>query len=256
MIRACVQYRTLIKNLVLKDLKLKYRGSTLGVVWSLLRPLLLIGVYTLAFKYVVRIPMENYAHFLLIGVLSWNFFQGAAMASTAAIIDNHSLIKKVRFPRQTLPIATVLFNFAQFLLALGVFVPLFFLLSPVRLQWVALLFLPLLVLHLIFTIGVALLLSALTASFRDVSHLTEVGLVLVFWITPIVYPVSMVPPAYQALAPLNPLAAFAIAYQDLLFFGRLPDPGVALAVLAWTAALVGVGQLTFRWYDPAFAELV
>jgi ABC-type polysaccharide/polyol phosphate export permease len=256
MIRACVQYRTLIKNLVLKDLKLKYRGSALGVIWSLLRPLLLIGVYTLAFKYVVRIQMEHYAQFLLIGVLPWNFFQGAAMASTDAIIDNHNLIKKVRFPRETLPVATVLFNFAQFLLALAVFLPVFFLFSPGPIHWAALLVLPLLLLHLLFTIGVALLLSAVTSSLRDVAHLTEVGLVLVFWVTPIIYPITMVPPAYRALVQLNPLAAFAIAYQDLLFFGRLPGLGVVLALVVWTAALCAAGRLTFKWYDPAFAELV
>ena len=120
----------------------------------------------------------------------------------------------------------------------------------------SLLFLPLLLLHLLFTIGVALLLSALTSSFRDVAHLTEVGLVLVFWVTPIIYPISMVPPAYRALVQLNPLAAFAVAYQDLLFFGRLPSLGVVLALVVWTAALCAAGHLTFKWYDPAFAELV
>jgi lipopolysaccharide transport system permease protein len=178
------------------------------------------------------------------------------MASTDAIIDNHSLIKKVRFPRQTLPVATVLFNFAQFLLALAVFLPIFFLSGPAPIHWGSLLVLPLLLLHLSFTIGVALLLSAVTSSFRDVAHLTEVGLVLVFWVTPIIYPVSMVPPAYQPLVQLNPLASFAIAYQDLLFFGRLPSFGVVVVLLVWTAALCVAGHLTFKWYDPAFAELV
>lgn len=256
MLRACYQYRTLIKNLVLKDLKLKYRGSVLGVVWSLLRPLLMIGVYTVAFKYVVRIKMENYSFFLLIGLLPWNFFQGAAMASTQSVIDNYNLIKKVYFPRQTLPVATVLFNFAQFLLALAVFIPVFLLFSPVPVHWVALGLVPLLALHLLFTIGAALLLSALTSSFRDVEHLTEVGLVLLFWVTPIIYPIAMVPAPFQALMKLNPLASLAMAYQDLLFYGRLPELAVALVLLAWTAALFTAGYLTFKWYDPAFAELV
>ena len=128
MLKECIKYRSLIKNLVLKDLKLKYRGSVLGVIWSLLRPLMLIAVYTVAFKYVVRIKMENYAFFLLVGLLPWNFFSGAAMAATEAVIDNANLIKKVYFPRETLPMAPVLFNFAQFLLALAVWMlsPYFF----------------------------------------------------------------------------------------------------------------------------------
>jgi ABC-type polysaccharide/polyol phosphate export permease len=256
MIRECVQYRTLIKNLVLKDLKLKYRGSVLGVIWSLLRPLMLIGVYTLAFKFVVRIKMENYTYFLLIGLLPWNFFSGAAMASTDSIIDNANLIKKVYFPRETLPIATVLFNFAQFLLALLVFIPFFMVLGAFSFHWATFLFIPLLALHLVFAIGVALLLSALTSSFRDVAHLTEVGVVLFFWVTPIIYPISMVPAHFQWLMKMSPLASFAIAYQEILFWGRLPELLVLFSLVSWTVILFISGYLVFKWYDPAFAELV
>lgn len=256
MLQECIHYRSLIKNLVLKDLKLKYRGSVLGVIWSLLRPLLLIGVYTLAFKFVVRIKMENYAFFLLVGLLPWNFFSGAAMASTEAITDNANLIKKVLFPRETLPIATVLFNFAQFLLALIVFIPLFIFMGTFTLQWVTFLFIPLLVFHLLFAIGTAFCLSALTSSFRDVAHLTEVGLVLFFWVTPIIYPITMVPNQFQWLMKISPLTAFAVSYQDILFWGRIPDLIIMGTVLCWSTAIFFGGYLLFKWYDPAFAELV
>jgi lipopolysaccharide transport system permease protein len=256
MLQECIEYRSLIKNLVLKDLKLKYRGSVLGVIWSLLRPLMLIAVYTVAFKYVVRIKMENYAFFLLVGLLPWNFFSGAAMASTEAVIDNANLIKKVYFPRETLPIASVLFNFAQFLLALAVFIPLFFFMGAFPLTWAILLFFPLLALHLLFALGTALCLSALTASFRDVAHLTEVGLVLFFWVTPIIYPITMVPFQYQNLMKLSPLASFAVGYQDILFWGRIPEILVVGSILCWTIAVFFFGYLLFKWYDPALAELV
>ncbi|MFH0788700.1 MAG: ABC transporter permease [Pseudomonadota bacterium] len=256
MLQECIKYRTLIKNLVLKDLKLKYRGSVLGVVWSLLRPLMLIGVYTLAFKFVVRIKMENYTFFLLIGLLPWNFFSGAAMASTNSLIDNANLIKKVYFPRETLPIATVLFNFAQFLLALAVFIPLFFFMGAFSFQWVTFLFLPLLAFHLLFTIGISLGLSSLTSSFRDVAHLTEVGVVLLFWVTPVIYPLTMVPVDFQWIMKISPLASFTMAYQDILFWGRVPDPWAIASLVCWSAVLFWVGSLTFKWYDPALAELV
>jgi ABC-type polysaccharide/polyol phosphate export permease len=252
----CFNYRSLIKNLVLKDLKLKYRGSVLGIVWSLLRPLLMIGVYTLAFKFVVRIQMENYVYFLLVGLLPWNFFQGAVMASTGSIIDNGNLIKKVLFPRAALPVSTVLFNLAQFLLALAVFLPLFFFLGGLSWHWQILLFFPLVGLHLLFTTGIALLLSALTSSFRDVVHLTEVGLILLFWVTPIIYPITMVPVNYQSLMKLNPLASFAIAYQEILFWGRIPEPLILDSLVGWTLAFFIFGSLIFKWYDPVFAELV
>lgn len=256
MFKDCYKYRFLIKNLVLKDLKLKYQGSVLGVVWSLLRPLLMIGVYTLAFKFVVRIQMENYVYFLLVGLLPWNFFQGAVMASTGSIIDNGSLIKKILFPRATLPISTVLFNLAQFLLALAVFLPLFFLLGGLSFQWKIFLFFPLVVLHLLFTTGIAFLLSALTSSFRDVVHLTEVGLILLFWVTPIIYSITMVPAKFQYLMKLNPLAAYAIAYQDILFWGRMPEPLILGSLAVWTFAIFIFGSVVFKWYDPFFAELV
>jgi ABC-type polysaccharide/polyol phosphate export permease len=256
MLQECLQYHSLILNLVLKDLKLKYRGSVLGVIWSLLRPLLLIGVYTLAFKFVVRIKMENYTFFLLVGLLPWNFFSGAAMAATDAIIDNANLIKKVYFPRETLPIATVLFNFAQFLLAMAVFIPLFFFMGAFSFHWTTCLFLPLLLLHLMFAIGLALLLSALTSSFRDVAHLTEVGVVLIFWVTPIIYPITMVPSEFQWVMKMSPLASFAIAYQEILFWGRIPELLVLSSIIIWSAALLVLGYRVFKWFDPAFAELV
>jgi ABC-type polysaccharide/polyol phosphate export permease len=252
----CYNYRYLIKNLVLRDLKLKYRGSALGVVWSLLRPLLMIGVYTLAFKFVVRIQMENYVYFLLVGLLPWNFFQGAVMASTGSITNNGNLIKKVLFPRATLPVSSVLFNLAQFLLALAVFLPLFFIIGGLPFQWVFLLFFPLLIFHLLFTIGISLLLSALTASFRDVVHLTEVGLVLLFWVTPIIYSITMVPSNFQFLMKLNPLASYAIAYQDILFWGRIPETLILASLAFWTFTIYLLGSLVFKWYDPSFAELV
>jgi lipopolysaccharide transport system permease protein len=256
MLQECITYRSLIKNLVLKDLKLKYRGSVLGVIWSLLRPLMLIAVYTVAFKFVVRIKMDNYAFFLLVGLLPWNFFSGAAMASTTSILDNANLIKKVYFPRETLPIATVLFNFAQYILALVVFIPIFFFMGAFPLTWAALLFFPLLALHLLFAVGTALCLSALTSSFRDVAHLTEVGLVLFFWVTPIIYPITMVPPKYQSLMKLSPLASFAVGYQDILFWGRIPELLVSSSILCWSMVVFFVGYLLFNWYDPALAELV
>lgn len=256
MLAELVTYRHFVKNLVFKDLKLKYRDSVLGVVWSLLNPLLMLLVYTLAFKVVLRIQMEHYAYFLMVGLLPWTFFSGAVLSSTTTITGNASLMKKVYFPRETLPIATVLFNFAQFLLALAVFLPSLALLSGITLGWTALLFIPVVLLHLAFTIGVAFGLSALTASFRDLAHLTEVALLLLLWVTPIMYPVTMAPPELQLLFRASPLAAFTIAYQDVLFWGRVPDALVVGPMVGWTvAALVG-GQAIFRWQSPVFAEEV
>jgi ABC-type polysaccharide/polyol phosphate export permease len=251
-----LRYRALVKNLVFKDLKLKYRDSILGVVWSLLNPLLLLVVYTVAFKSILRVQTENYPYFLLAGLLPWNFFASSLTASTQAITGNANLIKKVYFPRETLPIATVLFTFSQLLLALAVFLPALLLISGVRPHWTAILFIPLLLFHVLFTLGLAFILATCTAFFRDVAHLTEVAVVLLFWMTPIVYPATMAPEKLQLVFKLSPPAAFAIAYQDVLFWGRLPEELVLATLLGGTfAALLG-GYALFHRFSPAFAEQV
>ena len=251
-----LRYSPLVKNLVFKDLKLKYRDSVLGVVWSLLNPLLMVGAYTFAFKFILQVQTENYAYFLLVGLLPWNFFSSSLIASTQAIAGNSHLIRKVYFPREALPIATVLFTFAQFLLALAVFLPALLLVSGVRLHWAAVLFLPLLLVHLLFTLGLAFVLATCTVFFRDVAHLVDVAVMLLFWMTPIIYPVTMAPATLQLFFKLSPPSAFAIAYQDVLFWGRVPEGLVLSTLLGWTAAALLGGLAVFRRYSPAFAEEV
>ena len=250
------EYRAFVWNLVFKDLKLKYRDSFLGVVWSLVNPLLMLTVYSFAFKFVLRVSVDNYPYFLLAGLLPWNFFSASLLASTGAITGNGSLIKKVYFPTETLPVATVLFCFAQFLLALVVFLPALVLISRAPLGWNSLLFFPLVLLHFLFTLGLAFALSALTTPFRDIAHLVEVALVLLFWVTPIIYSVDMAPKRLQAVFKASPLAAFTIAYQDVLVSNRIPEGLVIWTLLGWTVATLLTGSAIFRAHSPSFAEEV
>ena len=254
MLRDLVRHRALIRNLVLKELTLKYRGSILGVAWSLVYPALLLLVYTLAFRHVMKVPVPHYPFFLLVALLPWNFFAAAATAATGAIVFNGPLLRKAAFPREALPIASVLFVFAQLLLALAVFLPALALPSGPGLKWTAVLLAPLLLLHVLFTTGVALILAALTTAWRDVAHFTEVALILVFWLTPIVYPVEMVPGIWRSALALSPPAAFAAAYQDVLFWGRLPAWTTAASTLVSTVATVGLGLVVFRAMSPTFVE--
>jgi homopolymeric O-antigen transport system permease protein len=251
-----VTYRSCIKNLVFKDLKLKYRDSFLGFLWSLLNPLMMLAIYTLAFKHIFRVKLDNYPFFLLVGLMPWHFFAGSVSASTQSIIGNASLLRKVYFPREILPIATVLFTFAQFLLALAVVLPASIFIFGMSVKWPALLFLPLLLMHVVFTIGIGFALSAMTTFFRDVAHFTEMALMMLIWVTPIMYSAEMAPPGLQAFFAVSPLAAFAISYQDVLYRGIVPPSSVLLVAAAWTiVALVG-GLTIFRWNSPAFAEAV
>lgn len=255
-LRDLFRYRGLIHNLVLRDLKLKYRGSILGIIWSLLNPLLTLAVYSFAFHTVLRVQMESYPYFLLVSLLPWQFFSSSLLASTGSIVYNAHLIRKVYFPRETLPVSTVLFALAQLLLSFAVFLPVLMAFSARPLGWALLLSIPVLLLHVVFTAGLALLLSALTTAFRDVAHLTEVAVLLLFWVTPIVYPVTIAPAALQQLFKVNPLAAFAIAYQDVLFWRRVPEAIVLASIVVSAAVALLGGLVVFRRMSPGFAERV
>src|SRR6266542_3490902 len=162
------RYRELIRNLVLKDLKLKYRDSVLGFLWSLANPLLLILVYSFVFGHILRGGPPNFTYFLMVGILPWNFFAQSLMMSTGSVLDNGNLIRKVAVPMEVFPVATVLFNLAQYLLALIVLFPMAFIFFGVLPSWSWLAFFPILALHVLFTLGACFVVATATVFFRDV----------------------------------------------------------------------------------------
>lgn len=252
-----VRYRTLVRNLVAKDLTLKYRGSALGFLWSLLNPLLMIAVYSLAFRYIVRIDVPDYPARLVTALLPWTCFATSCVMATGSIVDNGGLIKKIAFPRLVLPLATVLFNVAQLLVAFLVFLPLLYLVLRGARSWTGLLLLPLaLGAQVLFLVGVAQVLATATVFFRDVRHLVEVGLQILFWLTPILYPLSLAPEPLQLLLRLNPMTGFVLLYQAVLLDGTLPDLLTLLQVAFVVVAALGLGNVVFGRWSPRFAEHV
>jgi ABC-2 type transport system permease protein len=247
-------YRSLLKALVLKDLKLKYRGSVFGFLWSLANPLLMIVVYTLAFTFILGIRSEMFVFYLMLGQLAWTFFAGSLMMSTASIVDNSGLLRTVVFPRAILPIATVLFNFAQYLLTIAVFLPLMFAWYRIPLAEPMILFPVVLVLHVMFTIGIALILATTTVFFRDVRHLVEVALAVLFWLTPIVYELERVPERLRLLILLSPMSPFVIGYQKLFFFREWPEATVWLVAVTYAVGAFVVGVALVLAFEDRFTE--
>ncbi len=251
--KALFGYRELVRCLIAKDLKVKYRGSYLGFLWSLLHPLSLILVYSLVLKYVM--DARGIEPLLVItGVIPWVFFANTLTGSTESILSNSNLVKKINFPREILPISTVLFHFAQFLLALLVFIPAVIVLKggvPATLF-----FFPVVAaLHWLFTLGAALLLSAVTTFYKDVRYLTEVSMMLVFWITPVLYHYGIVAEkGLLSLFRLNPLSPFFFSYQNAVFFERPPLLEHWLTMLAWTGLSLVLGVAIFRRTRDSFAE--
>ena len=253
-IAGLIRYRELLKNLVLKDLKLKYRGSVLGFLWSLVNPLLMIGVYAVAFTYILRTSVEGFVFFLLLGILPWSFFVSSANMSTGAIIDSGSLMRSVRFPPAILPIATVLFNLAQYLLTIVVFLPLMLLVYRVPPSGPMLLYPVFLGLQVMFTVGIALLLAAGTAFFRDVRHLLEIALSILFWLTPIVYPLTQVSAGLRGIILLTPLSPFIVAYQQIFYYRQWPDAEVWLLATVYAFGALWAGVRVFLAVEDRLSE--
>jgi ABC-type polysaccharide/polyol phosphate export permease len=249
-------YRHLLRNLVAKELQLKYRGSVLGFAWSILIPILMIAVYALAFTYVMNVDTPRFVLYLLIGLLAWNFFGGAIGGATEAVSSGGSLLKSVVFPRAVLPLSVVLFNLVQYLLTLAVFLPVMLLVYGVRPTWLMLLFPVFLVLQVLFITGLALGLSAATALFRDVRHLVDVGIGMLFWATPIIYEMKRVPEQVQFLALLSPAAPFIRAYQDIFYYGTMPELTIWVVAICYAFGGFVCGLSVFLAYEGRFSELV
>jgi ABC-2 type transport system permease protein len=247
-------YRHLLLNIVAKDLKLKYQRSVLGFAWSLLNPMIMIGVYTVAFTVVMRLPTSRFVLFILIGLLAWNFFSGTVSGATEAVTGNASLLKSVVFPRVVLPFSAVLFNLAQYLLTLAVFLPAVLLVYGVPPAPRMLLFPVFLVLQAVFTAGLTLLIATAATVYRDVKHLVEVGLGIFFWATPIIYEPTMIPAPFQQLALLSPTASYVRAYQDLFYYGVVPDLAIWLVAIVYAAGMFVCGLSVFLACEDRFPE--
>ena len=266
-----VRYRPLIQTLVVRELKARYRGSVLGFFWSFANPLLLLLVYTFVFSVVLRgfrpVDIEPYALFLFCGLLPWTWFSSALTESANALLANGNLIKKVLFPAEVLPIVAVLSHMVHFFLALPILAAalIFYRTTP---GFVELLWLPVVVaVQFVFTLGLALILAALTVHFRDLKDLLANLLTLWFFGTPIIYPMSLVaergpslmglPPLGKVLMDLNPFAHLAISYQEVLFYDG--PFGHWKWLLALGVVSVGLFLLGFGLFDrlrDSFAEEV
>ncbi len=250
------EYRQLIRSLVAKDLKLKYRGSVLGFMWSLVNPLMMLGVYSFAFGVILHANTDGFVFRLLIAILAWSFFSGSLMMSTGAIVDNAGLLKSVLFPRVVLPVSSVLFNFAQYVLTTIVLVPVMLVVYRIPVTPHVLLFPVFLALQVLFTIGLALALSATAAHLRDTRHLLDVALSMLFWTTPILYSLSQAPAWARPLILLSPMSPFIVAYHRVFYQHTWPGLEVAAVAVVYAAGALAGGLWVFLRSDARFTELI
>jgi lipopolysaccharide transport system permease protein len=248
-------YRDLIIALTQKELKIRYKRSFLGYLWSIANPLALALVFFIAFKIFMRIQIDNYTLFLIAGLFPWQWFSNSVNGSAVVLVGNSSLIKKIKFHPEVLVAASVLNDMLHFLLSIPVIIAFVFFygLTP-TLSWI--IGIPvLLILQFIITFGFSLAVSALNLFFRDLERIVFIFTTLMFYVTPIIYSEEMVPPAYKNLILLNPLTMMIVGWRNLLMNGTLNAGDIAISFLS-SILFAAAGYLIFRRLRWRFAEVL
>jgi ABC-type polysaccharide/polyol phosphate export permease len=253
-LRELYAYRVLVQTLVVRDLKGRYRGSILGLFWTLLNPLLYMGVYTLVFSNYIRVEIERYPAFLLCGLLPWIWLSSSLLMGATSIVEGGSLVKKVFLPPQVLPTVTVIVNFVNFLLGFPLLLVLLALFG-VEPGW-GLVGLPLItVAQFVFTLGLTLIVAAASVRYRDIPHILAHLVTFWFFLCPILYPATQVPEHFRFLVSINPFSVFVVGYQAALLDNKVLWSAMGEMILLSALALV-LGMVVFGRFRWSFAEEV
>lgn len=244
-------YWPLLNELVVRDLKLKYRRSFLGYLWSLLNPLLMMAVMSLVFSYMFRFDIPNFPLYLICGQTLWTFFNESTTMAMHSVMANGSLIRKVYIPKYIFPISRVLSSFVTMSFSL-VAIVIVMLVTKVPFTPAVLLFpIPLFFL-LLFCMGVGMVLSALSVYFRDIVHLYGVLTLAWMYLTPIFYPISALPPEITWVVKLNPMYHYITFFRELVLYGRTPGWAIWTGSILSGVVFLVLGTLCFRKLQKNF----
>lgn len=255
--RALWTYRGLLGSFTLRELQVRYRQAALGFLWAVLQPLALAAVTTLVFHHALHVDAEGapYGLFVFLALVPWTFFHTAVMGAVPTLVNNAGLLRKIWFPRETIPLATVLAVCLD--LAAGLVLALVLLLAygvgwHLALLW----WIPLLLILLAFTCACALAGAAINVRFRDVKHALPLVLQVLFFATPIVYPLSSVPVFWQRVLDLNPLTAVVTGMRAAALHGEAPDPARTLIGALGAFVFLALAGVLFLRSERRFADIV
>ncbi len=246
-------YRELLKTNIKKEIRGKYKGSWLGVLWTFLNPLLMLAVYAFVFPYILRVNVENYTIFMIVALIPWNFFTVAIQSGTGCVVANGNILKKVYFPREIIPISITTSQLVNFLITCLIMFA-FIIFSGVGFSIHLLLFPLIVLIQYIITLAFTFVLSAITVFVHDVDHFVSVFLTLGFYATPIVYQASMLPQKFQWALKVNPMAQLVEAYRAILYYHTLPDMFMLGLWGIISLILLVLGYVLFKHLEKSFVE--
>jgi lipopolysaccharide transport system permease protein len=249
----------LLKEMVVRDVRSRYAGSGLGIVWAFANPILWMLLYTGVFSLVLRVPVEtgfaSFPEFLMAGLLPWMAIQEGISRASSVLVDNAAMVKKTVFPVETLVLSVVLAAVVNEVIALAIFAVYVGFLGHLSAAWLALV-VPALLLQVLLTFGIGCIAATLTAFVRDTVHAISIALTVVFYATPIVYPASLVPARLRPFIDANPVAVLVDLFRRAFTLHSAPAPAplVYLTIFCLAVALVGAGL--FARARPHFADLI
>ncbi len=253
MIKELYNYRQLLKSNVRKEIRGKYKGSFLGVLWSFVNPLLMTLVYAIIFPYLLRSSQDNYITFLVIAILPWTWFTTVIAQGTSCILGNGNIIKKVYFPREILPLSMNISGLVNFLISC-IIIAIFLIASGLGFSW-TIIFLPIIILiQFILLQGIILITSSINVYVRDAEYIINFFIMMLFYATPILYSAEMFPESIRRIINLNPMATIIESYRDIFYYQTTPNFFALFIILILSIILLFVGIATFKKLQRGFAE--
>lgn len=254
MIKNLYNYRQLLKSNVQKEIRGKYKGSFLGVLWSFINPLLQVLIYALVFPFIMKNTQENYVVFLIIGILPWTWFTTSIIQGTSCILANAGIVKKVYFPREILPISVVTSGLINYLISF-IIILIFLMISGIGIS-IYILFVPLIILiQFILSLGILLITCSINVYIRDAEYIITFFINMLFYATPILYSPSVFANSpINWIFKINPLSVIITGYRDTLFYKTIPNLSSIFIVLGASILLLLIGIAIFRKLEKGFAE--
>lgn len=253
-IKEIYQYREMVFSLIRKDLRGRYKGSVLGILWTFINPLLQLAVYTVVFSFLFKTNIDKFYIFLFVGLVPWLFFNTSLVGGATSVVSQENLIKKIYFPRQVLPISYVTSGFVNMLLTfLVIFAVLIF--SGFGMNIKVLWALPIVMLvEYLLALGIAMITSAVTVYFRDLEYI--LGIVAMCWmyLTPILYEVDIIPEEFRYLIYFNPMTGVIMCYRDILYYKQLPQLQTLGGAFVVGAVFLVAGFVIFQKMQRRFVE--